>query len=163
MAATEKEKRAQVERALGRELSPGESKAVPDVDALCPAHLEALGAIRASDIVAAFFYVSLVVPSCPLDVVNRLVRDYEPVPKDLSSSPLKLEKLYETTLGRALVPGERALVSSFASLGPEQLEVARRLSAKDVLIGLTYLGEVVPSAPGMEREAFATALAEGRT
>ena len=162
MAATEKEKVAQIERALRRDLSPDESQTVCDLHALTAAQLDALGAIRSNDIVAAFFYVSLVVPTCPLDVVNRFVRDYEPVRTEPSSSPLKLETLYETTLGRALVQSERALVSSFASLSPEQLDVARILSANDVLIGLTYLGEVVPSAPGMEREAFATALAEGR-
>jgi hypothetical protein len=71
---------------------------------------------------------------------------------------LSMEEFYETQLGRALSDDERRTADSLQALSEAHRAVAQTLSMIDPIYGMTYLGDIVPSARPYDREMLAEGL-----
>jgi hypothetical protein len=157
------DQRHQIESRLRRELTPEELVEVASFDELSRIQLDVVATLAKRDGVTPGIYVRGVVPSADhtdarnfvLTIDAFIKAKFPPAPE---APRLSMEAFYEQHLGRALSDDERRTADSLQALSEAHLAVAQKLSMIDPVYGMTYLGDIVPSARSYDREMLAESL-----
>jgi hypothetical protein len=157
------DQRYQIESRLRRELTPEELVEVANFDDLSRIQLDVVAALAKREGVTPGIYVRGVVPSADhTDARNFVLTIDAFIKAKFSPDPevprLSMEEFYERQLGRALSDDERRTTDSLQALSEAHLAVAQTLSMIDPVYGMTYLGDIVPSARPYDREMLAESL-----
>ena len=157
------DQRHQIESRLRRGLTPEELVEVASLDELSRIQLDVVATLAKREGVTPGIYVRSVVPTADHTVVRNFVLTIDAhikarFPPDPAAPRLSMEEFYEQQLGRALSDDERRVAGSLQELSEAHLEVARALSMIDPVYGMTYFGDVVPSARAYDREMLAESL-----
>jgi hypothetical protein len=155
--------RFQIEGRLDRELTADELVEVGSFDELSKPQLAVVAKLAEREGVTPGLYLRAIVRGADHVDVRDFVLNLDAFvaakyPPDPSARRLRMEPLYEAELGRPLTADERVPAKSLQALSAAHLAVARALSIKDVITGLTYLGDIVPGAHSYDRETLAERL-----
>ena len=157
------DQRHQIESRLRRELTPEELVEVASLDELSRIQLDVVATLAKREGVTPGIYVRGVVPTADHTDVRKFILTIDAhikvrFPPDPRPARLSMEEFYEQLLGRALSDDERHVAGSLQELSAAQLRVAQALSLIDPIYGMTYVGDIVPSARAYDREMFAEGL-----